>query len=165
LLLNPDLTPQRQGGIFGKKFWKAQKPCRTDFVAGAALLIKRETFNQIGLLDENLYFYNDDLDWCHSARKAGWQVYIVPEAQVMHYGGYSTKKAFSRRHFVAGFTGGLYLCKKHYGTTAYWIYKILLLLLLPLAMLFSLLGWLTFREEFKDKFLAYCDVFFYALGH
>ena len=43
LLLNPDNTPQRQGGILGKKFWKAKEPSSVDFVIGAALMIKRET--------------------------------------------------------------------------------------------------------------------------
>lgn len=163
LLLNPDNTPQRQGGIIGKKFWKAEEPAAVDFVIGAALMIKRETLNQIGPLDENLYFYNDDLDWCLSARRAGWQVYIVPAAKIVHFGGYSTKRTFSRMHFVEGFKGGLYFCKKHYGLIAFWIYKIFLLLLLPIAILASLLGWTFLRGEFKEKLLAYLTIFKYIL--
>ncbi|MBU0686810.1 MAG: glycosyltransferase [Candidatus Margulisbacteria bacterium] len=164
LLLNPDGSPQRQGGLLGKKFWKAKRPTPCDFVIGAALIIRRETLNQIGPLDEKLYFYNDDLDWCLSARKVGWKVYIVPEAKVIHYGGWSTKRTFSRKHFVEGFKGGLYFCKKHYGPVVFGIYKVLLLILLPIAIAFAFIGMLLFRGEFKEKVKAYLEVYRFVLS-
>jgi GT2 family glycosyltransferase len=163
LLLNPDNTPQRQGGILGKKFWKAGKPTPAPFVIGAALLIRRETLNQIGPMDENLYFYNDDLDWCMSARRAGWKVFIVPEAQIIHLGGHSTKKAFSRKHFAEGFKGGIYFCRKHYGWAAFVIYKILLVMLLPIAILFYTALWLTLRGNNLEKAKAFLDVLRYSV--
>ncbi|MFA4858475.1 MAG: glycosyltransferase family 2 protein [Candidatus Margulisiibacteriota bacterium] len=165
LLLNADNTPQRQGGILGKKFWKADKPSPAPFVIGAALLIRRETLNQIGPMDENLYFYNDDLDWCLSARKAQWQVYLVPEAKIIHLGGHSIKKAFSRKHFAEGFKGGIYFCRKHYGRAAFWLYKLLLVILLPIAIVIYTALWLLFHGNNLEKAGAFWDVFIYALTY
>ena len=56
-----------------------------DAVLGAFLMIRRETLGQIGPMDERLYMYGDDLDWCYRAKAAGWKVFYVPDAHVVHY--------------------------------------------------------------------------------
>ena len=45
---------------------------------------------QIGLLDEGLYTYFDDIDICLRARRAGWEVWYVPESKIIHLEGAST---------------------------------------------------------------------------
>jgi hypothetical protein len=137
-LLNPNGTPQHQGGLFNKRFWLSQKPVRVDYVIGAALMARREVIEKVGRLDENLFFSNDDLDWCRRIRKAGWSVYFVPHAEIVHYGGYTIKK-FNADLFIEGFRGGLYFCRKHYGFIIYQIYRLLLIVAMALATLFSLL--------------------------
>lgn len=135
-LSNLDGTPQQQGGRLGKKFWLSKRPIAVDFVIGAALLVKRVVIEKVGLMDENLFFYNDDLDWCMSIRKAGWKVYFLPQAEIMHYGGYSSRRRFSSRLFVEGFKGGLYFCRKHYGELAYNLYRFFLCLFLSVCLPF-----------------------------
>lgn len=56
-------------------------------VSGSCMFIRREVVNQIGYLDERYFAYQEDTDYCLQARKAGWKVYFVPTAQVIHYGG------------------------------------------------------------------------------
>jgi GT2 family glycosyltransferase len=56
-------------------------------VAGSCMLIRRELFEQLGYLDELFFAYQEDADYCHRARQAGWKVYYLPEAQIIHYGG------------------------------------------------------------------------------
>ena len=73
-LLNVDGTVQRQGGIFGKKFWLSNGPVEVKFVIGACLMVRRSVIDMTGMLDEKLYFYNEDLDWCIRIRKAGYQI-------------------------------------------------------------------------------------------
>lgn len=63
-----------------------------DAVIGAFLMIRRETVEQIGLLDERFFMYCEDEDWCFRAKKEGWKVYYNPQAQIIHYKGSSTKK-------------------------------------------------------------------------
>jgi uncharacterized protein (TIGR03492 family) len=133
-LLNADGTPQHQGGLFNRKFWLSKDPVKVGYVIGAALLVRREVIDKVGGLDENFFFSNDDLDWCRRIRKAGWGVFFLPQAEVVHYGGYTIKK-FNQRIFVEGFRGGLYFCRKHYGVLAYQLYRALLVLVaLPVLL-------------------------------
>ncbi|MFC1571029.1 glycosyltransferase family 2 protein [Candidatus Margulisiibacteriota bacterium] len=136
-LLNLDGSIQHQGGVLGKRFWKAKQPVTVDFVIGAALLVRKEVIDKIGLMDENLFFYNDDLDWCLRIRKAGCKIYFLPQAEITHYGGYSSRRTFNPRLFVEGFRGGLYFCRKHYGRLAFHIYRLILCLCLCLALPFQ----------------------------
>jgi len=154
-LLNPDGSIQRQGGRFGKKFWLADKPTIVDFVVGACLMVKREAINMAGVMDENFFFGNDDLDWCRRIRKAGWEIYYLPQAEVTHYGGFTTKR-FDRRLLAEGFRGGLYFAKKQYGWMAYEVYRLTLFFLLSAAIL----GMLLIYPFLKNKGIvgAYFDV-------
>lgn len=56
-------------------------------VSGSCMLIRHELIEQIGYLDERYFAYQEDTDYCFQARHAGWKVYFVPTAQVIHYGG------------------------------------------------------------------------------
>jgi N-acetylglucosaminyl-diphospho-decaprenol L-rhamnosyltransferase len=67
-----------------------------DWVLGAALMIRRETYDQIGLLDTGYYFYSEEVDWCVRARKCGWEVGTLVGAEVMHHGGGSTRRTSDR---------------------------------------------------------------------
>ena len=62
----------------------------TDWVSGASIMIRREVFRDIGLLDEGYYTYFDDMDFCLNARNAGWPTWYVPASRVMHLAGQTT---------------------------------------------------------------------------
>src|SRR5262249_20635711 len=64
--------------------------CRTDFVAGASMIVRREVFEAIGLLDEGYFLYYEEMDFCRRAWQAGWPCWYVPEARVVHLVGQST---------------------------------------------------------------------------
>src|SRR5438093_4496785 len=63
-----------------------------DEVTGACLLTRRETAEQVGLLDEQFFMYYDEVDWCRRMKSAGWRVFYVPEAQVVHHVAASVKQ-------------------------------------------------------------------------
>lgn len=71
----------------------------TDWVAGASMIIRREVFNDIGLLDEGYYTYFDDIDFCFNAKKKGWPTWYVPESRVVHLVGQSTGVSNRPRRF------------------------------------------------------------------
>jgi N-acetylglucosaminyl-diphospho-decaprenol L-rhamnosyltransferase len=79
-LLSPwSLVLPKPGGAF-----------RAGWVSGASLILRRTMLEQVGLLDEGLYTYFDDLDICLRAHRGGWETWYVPESQVIHLGGAST---------------------------------------------------------------------------
>ena len=61
-----------------------------DVIVGCFSMIRREAFDDVGLLDEDLFMYGDDVDWCRRARNAGWQVVFYPGAQAIHDRGKTT---------------------------------------------------------------------------
>ena len=56
-------------------------------VSGSVMMIRRAVLEQIGLLDEGFFAYQEDTDFCFRVRQAGWQVVYFPKAQVVHFGG------------------------------------------------------------------------------
>lgn len=58
-----------------------------DGVSGSCMLIRKAVLDQIGYLDEQFFAYQEDADLCFRVRQAGWLVYYVPDAEVIHYGG------------------------------------------------------------------------------
>lgn len=57
---------------------------QTDWVAGASMLIRREVFDEIGLLDEGYFMYFEEVDFCRRARAAGWTCWYEPASRVVH---------------------------------------------------------------------------------
>jgi GT2 family glycosyltransferase len=65
-------------------------PVPTDWVAGASIMIRREVFDAIGLLDEDYFTYFDDIDYCFVARKHGFSTWYVPQSRIVHLVGKTT---------------------------------------------------------------------------
>lgn len=59
--------------------------------AGAALLVRREAIEQVGGLDERFAIYYNDVDWCYRIHRAGWEIYFVHDAEVIHHQGVTTR--------------------------------------------------------------------------
>lgn len=85
-----------------------------DVIVGCFSMIRRETLDEVGLLDENLFMYGDDIDWCRRCWKAGWQVVFYPGAQAIHDRGKITA-AYPVRFAVAQQKSVLYYWRKHHG--------------------------------------------------
>jgi GT2 family glycosyltransferase len=83
-------------------------------LVGCFSMIRRETFDEVGLLDANLFMYGDDVDWCRRAWKAGWQVVFFPGARAIHDRGKITAP-YPVRFAVAQQRSVLYYWRKHHG--------------------------------------------------
>ena len=62
----------------------------TDFVSGAAIMIKREVFEKIGFFDDRYFLYYEDSDFCYRAKKTGFKIFYTPQAVVYHENAKST---------------------------------------------------------------------------
>ncbi len=84
-----------------------------DSLVGAFMLVRRETINEIGLLDEDYFMYGEDIDWCYRIKDAGWKILYYGEAEIIHYKGASSKKQKSK--LIYEFYRAMYLFyNKHY---------------------------------------------------
>jgi GT2 family glycosyltransferase len=65
-------------------------PHRTDWVAGASMLVRREVFDDIGSLDDGYFMYFEEVDFCRRAAGAGHACWYVPQSRVVHLVGQSS---------------------------------------------------------------------------
>jgi len=84
-----------------------------DVIVGCFSFIRREALDTVGLLDENLFMYGDDVDWCRRARNAGWQMVFHPGGQAIHDRG-KTTAPYPVRFAVAQQRSVLQYWKKHH---------------------------------------------------
>lgn len=66
-------------------------PTAVDWVSGACMVIRRRILEEIGSMDERFFMYFEDADLCRRAREAGWLVYYLPQVEVLHHTGASSR--------------------------------------------------------------------------
>jgi len=66
-------------------------PTPVDWVSGACMVIRKETLRDVGPLDERFFMYFEDADLCRRARAAGWLVYYLPQVEIVHQTGASSR--------------------------------------------------------------------------
>jgi hypothetical protein len=72
-------------GKVGVKQSGGERPHPVDWVTGAALVLRREALDEVGLFDEEFFLYSEEVDLQFRLRQAGWEVHYFPEATVVHH--------------------------------------------------------------------------------
>ena len=70
--------------------WDHKDSREVQCLSGACLFIRRETIQEVGLLDEQYPLYSEDTDWCHRVHLTKWKMYYLAEAQLVHIGSQSS---------------------------------------------------------------------------
>ena len=68
-----------------------------DWLSGAALMLRRDALEEVGLFDEGFFLYFEETDLCRRLANAGWEMRFEPEARVVHIGSVTTGMARWRR--------------------------------------------------------------------
>ena len=71
--------------------WRRDSVREVDCISGCFLLMKRNLWEQLGGFDLDYFMYGEDTDLCLRARKLGAKCIVVPDAQLVHYGGRSER--------------------------------------------------------------------------
>jgi N-acetylglucosaminyl-diphospho-decaprenol L-rhamnosyltransferase len=79
-------------GRYPRHLYERGIPFPIDHPLGAAMMTRREVIEEVGLLDDSLFMYAEEIDWNLRVRAAGWPVYCIPQAVVVHHGGASTSQ-------------------------------------------------------------------------
>jgi GT2 family glycosyltransferase len=117
-ILNPDRTLQRdcfmypswlnlmlmafylnklfpKSRFFGRErmtWWDFNDVREVQTVCGCFSLVRKKAIDQVGVMDEDYFVYGDDPDWCCRFHTANWKILFTPDAQIIHYGGQTTKQ-------------------------------------------------------------------------
>lgn len=75
----------------------SEETCQTDWVAGASMIVRREIFESVGLLDEKYFMYYEEMDFCLQVNKSGWSCWYVPQSRVVHLVGQSSGVTDTKR--------------------------------------------------------------------
>jgi N-acetylglucosaminyl-diphospho-decaprenol L-rhamnosyltransferase len=118
--LNHRLLNSRLNGRYPRHLYKSGKPFPIDHPLGAALMVRRESIEEVGLLDERFFMYCEEIDWCMRIKAAGWRIYCVPGAEIVHYVGQSTRQ-FRAEMVVALWRSRYRLFEKHYSPLFRWL--------------------------------------------
>lgn len=80
--------------IFGRgdyRYFDHNSVLEVDWVPGTFSAIRRAMLQQLGFFDERFFLYYEETDLCLRAKRAGWKVYFIPDAEVVHEGGGCSK--------------------------------------------------------------------------
>ncbi len=96
----------RHRGIRQKDTGQFSEPAIVDYVSGAAIMVRREVFEKIGMLNPSFPMYYEDTDFCFRAKKAGYEIWYVPTEPLIHLvsvaAGGQTSGFKIRRRFASG---------------------------------------------------------------
>jgi len=155
--------------LFPKKYPSKKKeyhePMEVDSVIGACTIVRREAIRQVGMLDEDYFFFMEETDWCFRMHKAGWKVYHLPEIKVYHLQGQSKEKNPSKA-WIEYYRSSYTFFKKHRSVSSYYTLRILRVGKLIINLVLVLLGLfvtLGLDKGLKRRFRIYRDLLLWHL--
>ena len=132
---------------------------QVDWSVGACLMVRREVIEQVGLLDEGFFMYSEEMDWCYRIKRAGWQIVYFPNAQVIHYGGQSSKQVIAAQH-IHFQRSKIRFFRKHHGAAKAAVIRAFLLFNYLYQLIVESLKWLVGhkRPMRAERIRAYSQV-------
>jgi N-acetylglucosaminyl-diphospho-decaprenol L-rhamnosyltransferase len=143
----------------------ADVPQPVDWLVGAALMIRREAWQQVGPLDEGFFMYFEELDWCRRCRAAGWEIHYLPTAKIIHYEGKSSEQVIAARTIRFQRSKIRYF-GKYYGVGWELVIRFFLLATFAFQLVEESLKWLVGHKRVlrRERMAAYWQVLRSGLG-
>ena len=111
-------------------------PIEVNSVIGACMIVRREAMEQVGLFDEDYFLFLEETDWCYRMKKAGWEIYHIPQAEVYHLQGKSAD-AHKEKAKVEYYRSRYHFFKKNRGRLQWFILLIGLMGRLGAELMFT----------------------------
>jgi hypothetical protein len=106
LLSNETVLRTLLPGRFPSKRREYTAPIEIESCIGACMMARKKAMEEVGFLDERFFFFFEETDWAFRMKRAGWQVYFVPQARIFHRQGQSvghganSRKIFYRSRYL-----------------------------------------------------------------
>ena len=111
ILQNLGMSAPRRGGA-----GQENGPVPVEQPAAAALLIRRDAYDEVGGFDEQFYpAWYEDVDFCRRLKTKGWDIYFAPEAVFLHEGGYSAEALGAENFAHSYYSNQVRYARKHFG--------------------------------------------------
>lgn len=136
-----------------------EKNSRTHFVHGAAMMVPRSVIEKVGLMPECYFLYYEELDWCATIKKAGYELWYIHNSEILHKESISTGKLSPFKTYYINRSRLLYLRRNVSGVT-FWVATLYLIFIaIPKNLIVFLL-----RKD-KGHFKAYTRMIGWHLKH
>ena len=150
-----ELYPYIGFGHYWKQLGLVSDAFPVEWIQGCCFLIRRAVYEQIGGLDEALFMFAEEPDFCERARNADWQIEFFPGAQIQHFESTTVSRypLIRMRHYHIS---PLHYFRKRGKTLAVWTLKLGFLVELSVKYLVRLLQYrLKPLDAAKSKLAAY----------
>jgi len=135
--------------LFGKyylSYFNYDAIMQVDWVCGAYIMMSRKVIDTVGLLDEQFYMYTEEVDYCHRAKNAGYEIWFIPDGEVIHFWG--GVNAINRRVMLwTNASMMLYLQKHFYGVEKYLLMGLKYFGLVLRTIMYALVGCLLLSQK------------------
>ncbi len=95
------------------------------WVSSAVMLVRRSVFDTVGLLDESIFLYMDDVDLCHRVRKAGHDVAYVGDVTAIHFMGRSSARSDTAKASPAAIRSMVSWYRRTHGPVAGTVFRLI----------------------------------------
>jgi O-antigen biosynthesis protein len=129
-----------------------------DVLSGAFMLLRKETLDKVGLLDETFFMYGEDVDLSYRITLGGYKNYYFSDTRIIHYKGESTKKSSVNYVFVF-YRAMVIFAQKHFSKKNAKLFSILI----NIAIYFRA-GLAILYRFIKKSFLPILDFFLVVCG-
>ncbi len=146
-ILLPERFPSKRRNYSG--------PIPVESGIGACLMVRKTAMDQVGIFDENFFFFFEETDWAYRMRLANWRIFFVPSARIIHAQGKSAASSISSRIL---FYRSRYIYLRKWHPKSYRLMVAILFFRLLLNAALSSLGAglaLGFAPRLLDKTLVY----------
>lgn len=143
--------------------------CEVEVVSGAALMVRRQAFEEVGRFSTDYFLYAEEADLCHKFRRRGWKIYHVGDAKIVHFGGQSTRKISNASSEVIMRDSVFRLLCKFRGRTYAHFYRIALfsgavIRLIALTPLLAIPNCSLGPDSVRDVFRKWCRIASWAVS-
>lgn len=122
-------------------------------------MVRRKVVDTVGLLDENLFLFFNDVDWCFRIKGVGFKIFHTPDAQVIHYESISVNRLSDSYYYWH--KNRFYYYRKHYGLYSVLLIKFVLIIdflertpKLPIKLLLNRIG----NKEILSHFQSFWKI-------
>ncbi|HEX7343869.1 MAG TPA: glycosyltransferase family 2 protein [bacterium] len=110
-------------GKISLTYWDHNSTRDVDWMLGAALMVRRECLNDIGLKDESYFIFHEDSDWCFQAKKKGWRVVFVQDAEIIHHGSQTVAKLWGAKVNIEVYKAQHNFVRKNLGPVEFFMHR------------------------------------------
>ena len=164
LLANTSLLEYLFPRRYPSKRYPHPGPIGIESGIGACMLVRKTAVDAVGMLDERYFFFFEETDWCFRMRRAGWKIYHVPAARIVHYQGQSIGRNVRSR--IAFYRARYQFFRKWQSGPYNAAVRIVVFLRLAVDCLLTSLGVLLtlgLKQALRDRWMVYVHLLLWHL--